>query len=108
MGGVGRNIFFFLESPPAPGDDPGRLQAVLIDFGKYTSKLYKALGQALATKYGKPVKPPDKSDFRDFNRKRTYFLPTLYEKDTVSLLLIWYNTGVRIQLAYHPTKTSGN
>ena len=106
MGGVDRNIFFFFESPPTPNDDPGRLQAVLIDLGQYTAKLYKAMGQALANKYGKPVGQPDKSDFRDFNSKRVLFLPTLYDKGTVALLLIWYNTGVRIQIAYHPKKGS--
>jgi len=104
MGGVDRNIFFFFESPPTPNDDPGRLQAVLIDLGSYTAKLYEGMGQALANKYGKPVEQPDKSDFRDFNSKRIFFLPTLYDKGTVSLLLIWYNTGIRIQFAYHPKK----
>lgn len=107
MGGVDRNIFFFFESPPTPNDNPGRLQAVLIDLGKYTAKLYTTMGQALENKYGKPVEQPDKSDYRSFNSKSIFFLPTLYDKGTVSLLLIWFNTGVRVQLAYHPKKSGG-
>lgn len=107
MGGKDRNIFFFFKSPPTPNDDPGRLKAVLIDLEPYTGKFYKAMNQALEQKYGKSVKQPDASDFKDFNNKRIFFLPTLYDKGTVSLLLIWYNTGVRIQIAYHPKKPNG-
>ena len=40
MGGVDRNIFFFFESPPTPGDDPGKLLGVIIDIGPYTQKLH--------------------------------------------------------------------
>ena len=107
MGGVDRNIFFFFESPPTPNHDPGKLLGVIIDIGPYTQKLHKGMQVALADRYGKPGKEPARSDYQDFNRKRILLLPTLFDKHTVSLLLIWYNTGIRIQIAYHPKKTNG-
>ena len=82
----------------------GPLEGIVIDLGSYTTKLAKAMNAALADKYGKPNFEPDSTDIQDFNAKKTFVLPTLYDQGTVAQLLIWYTDGIRVQLAYHPKR----